>query len=452
MSDVREFGAVGDGVTDDTAAIEHALKDGEGTLVFPRGTYRLSRSIVVELETVGPTALVGLGTARLVMAGAGPAIKLVGTHLEGTADPGHFDAKVWKNERMPVVDGLEIVGEHDEADGIEVEGTMQCTITRTRISRCRHGIRLSVRNRNLIVGDCHIYDNRGCGILYDHVSLHQSNIVGSHISYCGGGGVVLRGGDVRNVHIGTCDLESNHAPGGPPTANVLIDCSGSTSGTAEVAITGCTIQHNSESPESANIRILGRGDAGPRGRADWGHVTITGNVLSDVATNIHLRGCRDVTITGNTLWMGFAHNLLIEDSTAVVVGANVLDRNPAYAYGKSATATNAVIFKDCRDSTVTGLHVQGVHHVEAGAVFEKCDRMNITGCTFLDNDGVGLLLKEVTRSRITECLVRDDRPDAAGLALRAVGCRENVIANNTFGRPVEIENPGGRTEGNWGPA
>lgn len=449
MSDVRTFGAVGDGVADDVEAIEHALKDGEGALEFPRGTYRISRSIVVDLAKIGPTALVGHGTARLVMTGPGPAVKFLGTHLKGTADPGDFDPRVWKRERMPIVDGLEILGEHDEADGIEVEGTMQCTITRTRISRCRHGVRLVNRNRNVIIGDCHLYDNRGCGVLYDHVSLHQSNIVGSHISYCGGGGVVLRGGDVRNVHIGTCDIESNHAPDGPPTANVLIDCSGSPSGTAEVTITGCTIQHNSKSPESANIRILGRGDEGPRGRADWGHVTITGNVLSDVATNIHLRSCRDVTITGNTLWMGFAHNLLIEDSTAVVLGANVLDRNPAYAYGKTATAANAVVFKGCRDCTVTGLHVQGVHHLEAGAVFEKCDRMNVTGCTFLDNDGVGLLLKEVTRSRISECLIRDDRSDAASLAMRALGCRANVIANNTFGRPVEIENVDGRTEGNW---
>ncbi|MCV4698476.1 hypothetical protein OFB92_35730, partial [Escherichia coli] len=80
-----------------------------------------------------------------------------------------------------------------------------------------------------------------CGIFYDDVSLHQSNIVGTHVSYCKGGGVVLRGGDVRNVHIGTSDLEANHDPKGAPTANVLIDCSTSYNGTAEVAITGCTL-------------------------------------------------------------------------------------------------------------------------------------------------------------------------------------------------------------------
>lgn len=448
MSDVRSFGAVGDGQADDTAALEHALRDCEGDLELARGDYRITRSLVVELAKVGRTALVGHGTARIVMAGAGPAIRIVGTHLKGTADPGDFDPKVWQHERMPVVDGLEIVGEHAEADGIEVVGTMQCTITRVRISRCRHAIRLAERNRNLLISECHLYHNRGIGVFFDHVSLHQTNIVGSHISYCGGGGVVCRGGDVRNVHIGTCDLESNHDPAGPPTANVLIDCSGSSGGTAEVAITGCTIQHNSKSPDSANIRILGRGAERNGDRAQWGHVTITGNILSDVATNIHLRGCRDVAIAGNTLWQAFSHNLLIEDSTAVVLGANVLDRNPAYESGRNATARNAVIFTNCRDSTLSGLHVQGVHHLEAAVVLEHCDRMNLTGCTLLDNDGTALLLKQVTRSQITGCLIRDDRAGASSPSLRAMECSDVVIVGNTFGRPIEIDNRGGRVEQN----
>ncbi len=165
---------------------------------------------------------------------------------------------------------------------------------------------------------------------------------GCHISYCGGGGIVCRGGDVRNIHVGTCDLESNHAEKGPPTANVLIDNTTSANGTAEVAITGCTIQHNSKSPDSANIRILGRGNRGGAGQAQWGHVTITGNVFSDVMTNVHLNGCRGVTLTGNTFWMGYKHNLLVEDCRQIVVGANALERNPAYAYGNSQMTNNAV--------------------------------------------------------------------------------------------------------------
>ena len=214
MSDVRSFGAVGDGTSDDTEALQHALTDGEGALVFERGDYRITRPLVVDLAKLGRTGLVGLGgTARLVMAGPGPAVRILGTHLKGTADPGSFDPAFWSKQRMPLVENLEIFGAHAEADAIEAEGTMQLTVSRTRISGCRHGVRLINRNRNVLISDCHFYDNSGCGVLYDNVSLHQSNIVGSHISYCRGGGVVTRGGDVRNLHIGTCDLESNHDPG-----------------------------------------------------------------------------------------------------------------------------------------------------------------------------------------------------------------------------------------------
>ncbi len=111
--------------------------------------------------------------------------------------------------RMPTIIGLEIVGANDDADGIQIRGAMQLTLDRLLIRRCRHGIHLVDRNRNIIVSNCHVYENKGIGIFYDNVNLHQSNIVGSHISYNGGGGVVMRGGEVRNVHIGTCDIESN---------------------------------------------------------------------------------------------------------------------------------------------------------------------------------------------------------------------------------------------------
>ena len=50
MSNVRNFGAAGDGRADDTAAILHALQKGDGTLEFPRGDYLISRTIEVDEE------------------------------------------------------------------------------------------------------------------------------------------------------------------------------------------------------------------------------------------------------------------------------------------------------------------------------------------------------------------------------------------------------------------
>ena len=253
-------GTVGDGKADDTAAIQKAV-DGGGALRFPRGIYKLTSTVVVDLDKTGFTSISGDGVARFVMEGAGPAFKFIGTH-EGSADPKSLKPNVFERQRTPMVDGIEIVGAHPEADGIEATGTMQLTITRVAVHEARHGIHLTVRNRNVIISDCHLYHNTGIGVFYDHVDLHQSNIIGSHISYNAGGGVVTIGGAVRNLHIGTCDIESNMTPESPPTANVFIDCTDGS--TAEVSITGCTIQHN-PSPGAANVRFIGKGKPRARG-------------------------------------------------------------------------------------------------------------------------------------------------------------------------------------------
>lgn len=428
-ADVRSFGAKGDGRSDDTAAIQAAVDSGGGAVRLPKGTFRITKPILIALDRVGPMSIHGDGVARIVMAGEGPALEFVGTH-ESSANPSTFKPGVAERQRMPLVDGLEIVGDHERAVGIAVSGVMQFTVTRTLIRDCLHGIHLTGTNRNIIVSDSHLYANRGIGVFYDDVNLHQSNIVGTHISYCEGGGIVVHGGDVRNLHIGTCDIESNQGPDTPPTANILIDCSDSPFGTAEVAITGCTIQHNSKSPDSANIRVLGRGTRSPRsGRNErWGHIAITGNLLSDVTTNVHLQGVRGVAITGNTFFMGHEHNLLVEDSQQVVVASNVFERNPAYA-----PTRNAIVFRRSRDCTLSALHVQGAM-APAGVLLEDCDRFNVTGCTILDCDNVGLLARNLTRSRISDCIIRDDRENPAE-SLRIEGGRENQISNNLLTRP-----------------
>ena len=56
MSNVRQFGAAGDGQRDDIEAIEHALRDGDGLLGFPRGVYRISRRAIIGPKIASPLA------------------------------------------------------------------------------------------------------------------------------------------------------------------------------------------------------------------------------------------------------------------------------------------------------------------------------------------------------------------------------------------------------------
>jgi len=453
---VRSFGAVGDGVADDTIAIQKAVDSNIGIIRLPKGVYRITRPIVIDLDKVGYTSISGGGVARIVMAGPGPALRFVGTHFK-SADPKGFSKNVWERQRMPLVDGVAIEGDHPEAIGIKAVGTMQLTLTRIHVRGALHGVHLVANNRNVIISDCHFYENRGIGIFYDDVNLHQSNITGCHISYNRGGGIVSRAGNVRNIHITGCDIESNMSPETSPTANVLIDCTGSTHGTGEVAITGCTIQHNSPSPDSANIRIIGRSKPSRqplRGQLDLvreGNVTISGNVLSDVKVNIHLRDCRGVILTGNTFWMGFTHNLLIEDCSNIIIGPNNFDRNPRYNYGDSLEAKNSLVVRNSEDCTLLGLHITNVWHDSAGLLIENCKRMNVTSCTILDCDNIGLLLKDVTDSRISCCIIRDDRANAKSTSLVVVGGKGNMIVSNLLGIAPHIAENAAHVAGNVHP-
>ena len=427
---VVDFGAVGDGKTDDTAALQKAVDAGIGDVRLPRGVYRITRPIVIDLDKAGWTSVVGSGAARIVMAGAGPALKFVGTH-GGTAEPKTVEPNVWDRQRMPCVDGLEIVGAHDKAVGIEATGTMKLTITRVTVRRALHGIHLTKRNRNVIVSNCHLYNNRGVGVYLDAVDLHQINVNSCHISYNDGGGIVVRDSALCNLQISGCDIEGNMAPNGPPTANVWINTDGGKRAAAEIAIVGCTIQHTHAAPDSANIRFSGT-DLKDRLEADrvWGNVTIGDNVLSDSQINIDIRNARGVSIVGNTFWRGYQYNVRVEESSDVVIGPNVLDRNPRYYWG-GKREHNALLFRNCEDCTLIGLHIKDVRHAPAALVLENCRRFNVTGCTILDASVAGVLLKNVSDSRLTNCLIRNDLPEADSFVpIQVEGGHGNVIQNN----------------------
>jgi hypothetical protein len=421
---------VGDGQADDTAALQKLI-DTQGSVQLTKGRYKLTKTITVDLAKLGAAGISSDGTATLIMAGPGPALKIIGTH-GGTAAPKSFKPETWA-QRTPVVQGLEIVGAHAEADGIEANGTMQLTLSRLTIRECRHGIRLAVRNRNVVIADCHLYRNRGVGLFLDHVNLHQTNVTGCHISYNLGGGIVAVGGEVRNLHVGSCDIEANHDENGPPSANIFLDSTGGS--IAEVAITGCTIQHTHKAPGSANIRIFGAGKDPSLLRREGrehtreGHVTIVGNVFSDVQVNLEIRQARGVTVSANTFWEGFAHDLLVEDSQNVVITGNNFDRNPRYLVnGNGLAEKNGVLLRRVADSAFSGNVVVGVHGQEAAVDVEDGTRLRITDNSILDSDGHALRLTRLSRSLVTGNLLRDDRP--AGLRSLATSLLVRESAEN----------------------
>ncbi|HET7558590.1 MAG TPA: right-handed parallel beta-helix repeat-containing protein, partial [Limnochordia bacterium] len=339
-ADVTAFGARGDGRTDDSAAIERAFAAGRGLVTFPRGEYVLSRGITVDLAQTGRLAIVGAG-ALLRHRGAGPALHLLGRHAR-SADPKSLDEAVFAGEAMPRVEGLAIAGEHPEADGIRLEGTMQATLQAVAIRGCRHGIHLVKRNRNVIIDSVHVYDNSGVGVYLDHVDLHQINIHGSHISYNQTGGIKVEAGNIRNLQISGNDIEYNHVGGGHDIWLIAGE-----KGLREAAITGNTIQALVREG-GANIRIDGFGPERPL-RA--GLFSITGNHISSQGTNIRIAHSHGISITGNNFARVSERNIHISDSELIAISANVLDDNTDHR----GDEVKGILLTGCTNCTVQGL-------------------------------------------------------------------------------------------------
>lgn len=418
---VMDFGATGDGVTDDTAAILKAVNSGLQPLHFPLGTYRLTRTIEIHLDKSGPLAVSGDGLARLKMDGPGPALRISGNH-HGTADPKTISASVGNKERFPTIDGIEIIGHHSDAGGIELHGTMQATLTRVVIRGVNHAVRLTGRNRNVLLGECHLYDNRGVGVYMDGVNLHQINIGNCHISYNRQGGVVCRDSEIRNLHINGCDLEANVGDG-PLAANVLVDCSRGS--VREGVISGCTLQHERDPNGAANIRFIGASKENP---LMVGMFVIADNILSDVKTNIHLKHARGVVIEGNNFFEGYDHNLLAENCSNLIIGPNLFDRNPDQ---RDSTSKSGIELRDCWDCSLNGLHLNGVQAVSAALLLDRCAWCNITNCFVADSGESPIELLNCVSCRISGCMIRVPKESGLSRKIRITGGSKNVVADDS---------------------
>ena len=422
MSNVLHFGAKGDGTTDDTKAIEHALTQGDGVLEFPRGDYLVTGTIVVPLARTGRVAIRGDGgTAKVIMAGPGPVFHLVGTH-GGSAHPPDFKPEIWAGQRMPTVTQLEIEGRHPEADGFRVEGVMQATFESVLLRELRNAIHIVKRNRNVLISHCHIYHCTGVGVYLDGVNLHQTNIASSHISYCRRGGIRIEKSEIRNLQITGNDIEYNNVNTfkgmeNEPTAEIWIDASADGASVREGTIASNTIQAT-YSPGGANIRMIGRAGEDAAGHLNRraGMWTITGNLIGSQETNVHLVNCRGVVVSGNFIYSGHRRNVLVEGGKNIVMNGNCFEHNPDYKEkelctgvrvvdsenvtfagsilhdcqaGKHTVPTEAQFARDgllelvrCKRVTISGSQIlDGVPHC---LYVENSDHVNLSGCTFMD--------------------------------------------------------------------
>lgn len=455
MSNVVGFGAVGDGVADDTKALQHTLTSGDGVLRLNKGTYRITKPLELDLTKTGFGAVRGEGgTSRIVMAGAGPAIRVIGDH-RGTASPGSVQPHTWDRERFPTISGIEIVGRHPDSVGIELRKTMKCVISHVLIRQCRIAVHLVERNRDFVLADSHLYDNHEIGLFFDRCNLHQIIVHGCHISWNKIAGIKSLGGDVHNLQIVGNDIEYNNATAGgsskspadrrnlaahPGGSEIWFDATDGV--VSEVTISGNTIQATVQTG-GANIRVVGsdverpqRADAPKATKVDTAHlINITGNVLGSQWRAVELRNVSRVTITGNTIYDSADLSIFASRSAGVVVSGNSF----VWRGVDSEPTKDGLRFEDCDNVLLSGLATQrfcaGSAKQGAAVTFVRCFDCGVSDCQILDPLHRGLELEDCVRCRVANNTIVDRRKQPTmHHAIRIVGkCRDNLITGNIFG-------------------
>lgn len=435
--DIKDYGAKGDGLTDDTEAIIAAVKNAaDGLVEFPGGSYRITRSIEIFLSENGPMGLSGKGGgARIMMDGEGPAFRIIGTH-EGASYPHTIKPEIWEKERMPLIENLEITGTHPKADGIELHKTMQPVLQSLQIRNVRKGIHLTSRGRNVIINSCHVFGCSEVGIFLDNINLHQIIISNSHISFCRLGGIKVLNGEVRNLQITGNDIEYNCETNGPLTADIWIDCSQDGS-VREGTISGNTIQ---AIPSPAGANILFTGPDGNPGKI--GLLSITGNHISSQSVNIHLNQVRGVTIQGNTFIRGYECNLIIDNSHNVVINDNVFDHNEEYFAGPRPASSGIMINKGqsillC-DNIVDGAEY-GAPDTGGAITITSGREITVDGCQIINPKYRGIYIKNCINSSVTKCIVKEDTDHLrmlAGVELKG-DCHGTVVRENTVDNGIK---------------
>jgi len=188
--DVRDHGAVGDGETDDTAALQAALDavgPGGGTVFLPAGRYLVSETVLI---TQHNTTLTGEGPGQRASTAPGA----VGTRLEAAGDLG--DGPMLRVQSADDDTPLHGVTIRDLAlDGMGTAG----------------GSGIHYRSYRGLVEHVYLYNFLGHGLDlegYPHWDLYDTVIAFCQVSRCGGSGLFL-GEGATDMHFTSCVVFAN---------------------------------------------------------------------------------------------------------------------------------------------------------------------------------------------------------------------------------------------------
>jgi hypothetical protein len=168
--------------------------------------------------------------------------------------------------------------------------------------------------------------------------------------------------------------------------------------------------------------------------------------------NVHLKNCRGVVLSCNSICLGRRRNVLVEGGRHVVIGPHSLDHNPDY----KGPTTDGITLRDCDGCIVQGVILEGSSagsRKEGGAIeVLGCRETAVLGCSVLEPAFRGVYVADSRNTRVADCTILDRTGAGKMLAAVEVAGKSpgTVVRGNTVGKGSlgDVVAPGAAAEAN----
>lgn len=295
--DINNYGAVGDGKTDDTEAFQQAAQQKGIIRLEPGKTYLIKSTIKIDLTNIKG---IQANNAKILLSGDFAAFHLKGNKTKGGAEP--LSNVGLEQEFSAVIEQLHVFSKNHEGTALILDGTFGVNISKSHFYNLKKGIEVINRNRNVIITENHLWDIAEYGIHYNNANLHQSIITNNHISYAKIA-LFFENGDVHNIQINSNDIEVGYSNNNNTQSAIQVVCDKPDTQFSQAQIVGNTIEDHflakegivhfySKVFDSSAIHL----DQAPY----IGMIELVGNEFSGSSKALVLDNIHDLTVNGNT--------------------------------------------------------------------------------------------------------------------------------------------------------
>lgn len=297
--ELNYYGIIGDGVTDDSTAIQKLVDENASVTIPSDKNIFLSKSI--KIDTANLKIFNGNGSTFIV-GGDFPAFVVTGT-VGASAAPGKTSVK----EANTIIKNCKITSSNSNVGtGIKLNQAFKTIIENCMIHYLSNGIIIDGINRDLIICNNNIYACHDYGIWYTNTcNTHQMNLTGNIISYCKRCIFYDSPVQIANNQIVGNDIEiANYPTDSTDSMCIEITSNDEYAGQlSEIVISGNTIQGHTVS--SHIIKITG-------GNSRY---------IDDlIISNNHISNCSTSAITANKI-----RGCLINSNQAKSIGNNFIE-------------------------------------------------------------------------------------------------------------------------------